>query len=228
MPKIIHKTLRQEVMEIIRMKILNGEFQPGERIVEQELAENLGVSRGPIREALRQIEQEGLIQYTSNVGCSVKAISNQDIYEIYLLRASLETLAVKICNGNFSERCLSRMQTIVKKMSDMEDERAFDLAIEYDNAFHRCIIEDVRLERLLKLWSSLDGSNQIIFYEGLKDRRFAVRNQKIIHQEVLDAFLTHDVDTITKVLTSHYMSTIRWRLMNDHSEPIPYNVDLEL
>lgn len=66
------KTLREQIVSAIRTKILSGELTPGTRIIEQKLAEEFGSSRGPIREALRQLEQEGLVEYSRNVGCSAK------------------------------------------------------------------------------------------------------------------------------------------------------------
>lgn len=75
MSKLRYQTLRENVTKVIREKILNRELQPGMRIIEQNLSEELEVSRGPIREALRQLEQEGVVEYTRNVGCSVKEIT---------------------------------------------------------------------------------------------------------------------------------------------------------
>ena len=97
MGKLTYQTLRENVVDVIRMKIFNHELAPGMRIIEQDISDELGVSRGPIREALRQLEQEGLVEYVRNVGCSVKNITLEDIYEIYLLRATYEILAVKLC-----------------------------------------------------------------------------------------------------------------------------------
>ena len=70
MGKLDYRTLRENVADEIRMKILNGDMKPGDKIIEQELASEFGISRGPVREALRQLEQEGMVEYSRNVGCS--------------------------------------------------------------------------------------------------------------------------------------------------------------
>ena len=111
MPKLNYKTLRQEVVDEIRQKILEGEFKPGDRMKENEIAELFGVSR-EVREALRQIEQEGLVRYERNVGCSVAAVTEQDIYEVCLLRATLEILAVRLNKGNFSAESLQQIERV--------------------------------------------------------------------------------------------------------------------
>lgn len=134
MPKLNYKTLRQEVVDEIRQKILEGEFKPGDRMKENEIAELFGVSRGPVREALRQIEQEGLVRYERNVGCSVAAVTEQDIYEVCLLRATLEILAVRLNKGNFSAESLQQMRESLERMKALEDD-LYQLAQE-DNYFH--------------------------------------------------------------------------------------------
>ena len=102
MSGLTYRTLRENVAAAIRMKILNQELAPGTRIVEQNLSKEFGISRGPIREALRQLEYEGLVEYTRNAGCSVKEITAADVFELYLLRSSYEILAVRLCDGQFT------------------------------------------------------------------------------------------------------------------------------
>lgn len=72
MSELLYQTLRESVVNAIRTKIMNHQIRPGERIVEMELAHEFQTSRGPIREALRQLENEGIVEYTRNVGCSVR------------------------------------------------------------------------------------------------------------------------------------------------------------
>lgn len=229
MAELIFKTLRQEVAGAIRMKILTGELKPGERIVEQDIASDLGVSRGPVREALRQIEQEGLIEYTRNVGCSVKKITDEDIYEIYLLRATLEILAVKLCNGNISSESIRDMEQALEKMGAME-EKDFDTSITYDNLFHGCVIRQVNLPRLGNLWTGLNPSNIISYYAGSTDRAAAVKRQYPIHKALFDAYLTREPRIINKAIMDHYMLTIRRRLQEKGSsrEDFNYAIDFDI
>ncbi|MDE7053289.1 MAG: GntR family transcriptional regulator, partial [Oscillospiraceae bacterium] len=97
MGQLSYRTLRENVEAALRMKILSRELAPGTRVVEQNLSKEFGVSRGPIREALRQLEHEGLVEYVRNAGCSVKKITAEDLYELYLMRSSYEILSVELC-----------------------------------------------------------------------------------------------------------------------------------
>ena len=75
MTELGYRTLRENIVDIIRKRIINRELQPGQKIVEQELAKEFKTSRAPIREALRELENEGLVEYVRNAGCSVKEIT---------------------------------------------------------------------------------------------------------------------------------------------------------
>ena len=113
MGKLSHCTLREKIVEEIRTKILDQELISGMRIIEEDLAEEFGVSRGPIREALRQLEQEGMIEYKRNAGCSVRKVTLEDIKEIYMLSSNYEIMAVQSYDGNFSDEDIKRMDTIL-------------------------------------------------------------------------------------------------------------------
>jgi len=78
------------VLESLREQIINGILQPQEKLVEAEIARKFGLSRGPVREALRQLAVEGLVDYCPNKGCTVALLSPQDAYEVFFLRGSLE------------------------------------------------------------------------------------------------------------------------------------------
>ncbi|MCI8478679.1 MAG: GntR family transcriptional regulator [Oscillospiraceae bacterium] len=211
MPVLRFKTLREEVVDVLRMKILDGTLKPGARIVEQEVAADLGISRGPIRESLRQLEQEGLIEYTRNVGCSVKEIGDQDIYEIYLLRATYEILAVKLCQGQFTQEALTAMKKVLEQMKGLEEED-FHTSIDYDNSFHAAIIHLPGLPRLSAAWTALNSGNIITYYAGSADHAAAVKRQYPIHAALYEACCTKDMQGICDAIMDHYMLTIRRRM----------------
>lgn len=211
MGKLTYQTLRENVVDIIRAKIFSHELVPGARIIEQEISDELGVSRGPIREALRQLEQEGLVEYTRNVGCSVKNITLEDIYEIYLLRATYEILSVKLCGGNFSHTALEEMDKALELMRTLS-ETDYEASISYDNMLHKAIVRSTGLPRLMKSWSDLDYGNAINYYAGNPDSRAMIERQYPIHKELVDICRSGHVEDICKAISDHYMRTVRRRL----------------
>lgn len=88
--KTSNTTTSEIVLESLREQIINGILQPQEKLVEAEIARKFGLSRGPVREALRQLAVEGLVDYCPNKGCTVALLSPQDAYEVFFLRGSLE------------------------------------------------------------------------------------------------------------------------------------------
>ena len=229
MSKIVRQTLREQVANEIRMKILTGELREKTKIVEQDIAEELGVSRAPVREALRQLEQEGVVEYTSHVGCTVKKFTAHDVYEVYLLRANLEILSIKMCEGHFSQETLEKMEGIVAKMRDVDTIERFDETIDNDNAFHECIINESKMERLHTLWDGMSNENTIVFYRGVGKRDYVIHNQERIHKRVLDALKTGDVDHMCRVLGEHYMETIKSYLFDHGIDPasFPYKMNIQ-
>lgn len=211
MGQLIYQTLRENVADAIRMKILNHEVPMGARIIEQEVAAELGVSRGPVREALRQLEQEGLLEYTRNAGCSVKKITLEDIYEIYLLRATYEVLAAKLCGGQFTKKTLAEMENALVQMKDLE-EKDFDRAITLDNMLHYAIIQETKLPRLVKSWSDLNYGNVISYYEGSPDRKAATKRQYPIHKQLFQVCCTGNCTEICQAIMDHYMLAIHRRM----------------
>ncbi|MCI9228158.1 MAG: GntR family transcriptional regulator [Dorea sp.] len=216
MGKLAFKTLRENVSEEIRLKILNQELTPGMRIIEQDLSDELGVSRGPIREALRQLEQEGMVEYTRNVGCSVREITIQDIYETYLLRSNYEMIAVRLYEAQFTDEEIARMEEALELMKNLTIEN-YSKLVSYGCMFHGVIIEKAGLARLKKAWQDQEYGEIISCNAGFVDKQTVLERQYPIHRELVDICKTRDVEAICNAISDHYMLTIK-RLKSEEQE----------
>lgn len=205
------KTLREQVYGFIKSKIINGEIKPGEKINEYEFAKELGISRGPVREALRQIEQEGLVQYMPNRGCMVTKLTDKEMYEMGMIRANLEMLAADVCEGNFSDATIHILEQCVDEMEKYEKEKALEKVIEADQKFHEAIVKEPGLLHLQKLWHTLDGTNVAIFfcrnYDGRLCESFLVSKN---HRRFVEGIKTKELDRIKKELKWHYMGAVTY------------------
>ncbi|MCD8223572.1 MAG: GntR family transcriptional regulator [Clostridiales bacterium] len=208
MGRLEYRTLRENIADVIRMKIVNQELKPGDHIVEAELANEFGISRGPIREALRQLENEGLIEYKRNVGCSVKQITIQDSYEIYLMRIGYETMSVRLVGGKIPGDTLKRMEDILDKMKNLDAEH-YDKVFAHDNEFHGELVKMVNMPRLYQAWCTLNYGSVISGYAENIDKKYVVSRQYILHKELVDACRTGDTKSICRAISEHYMKTIR-------------------
>ncbi len=215
MGELAYRTLRENVVSEIRLKILNGELKPGMRIVEQSLSKEFGISRGPIREALRQLEQEGLIHYTRNTGCTVNEITISDMYEIYLLRCTLEATSVRECGGTFTEAELDQMEQILEEMRTLQEGDLHGLVV-CDHRLHRIIIQRAGLPRMNKIWEDLNYGSYIAGTHSSPYRDNLAQRQYIIHRELVDVLRTGDVEAICSKLVEHYIVPLR-RVMESES-----------
>lgn len=217
-----HATLRQQVAEILRSEILRGKYLPGDRIVEAEIAEKLEISRGPVREAIRQLEEEGLVTYSNNKGCSVTTLDPMDAWEIYLLRAELESLAITLCKGDVGTKALMEMEASIKKMAQAAELGDIAEMVAQDHNFHSAICKACNRKRLYKLWSSLNSTSYAIFLTVISANVRPVGDIAPLHTEVLEALATHNEELACQVIRNHYLSTgkelIRKRNGNSLSE----------
>lgn len=199
------KTLREQIVGILRKKIFNGEIKPGERIKEMELADAFQVSRGPIREALRQIEQEGLIEYAPHKGCVVRTLTLDNINEVYLIRSNLECLAVRMFDGKMSESGISSLEKAVEEIGRAAQKRDLYRIVHWDEEFHSTIVGESGSKRLKQMWGFLEGENAATYFtmneENLMPIDFLERNHRII----LDEIRSGTVETISRIIEEHYM-----------------------
>ncbi len=131
-----HWSLTEQVFETLQESILNGELKPGDPLPEIRLSEELGVSRTPVREALRKLELEGLVKTIPNRGTFVVGISEKDIEDIYTIRMYIEGLAAKWAAANITDELLEEMRSIVELQKFYAEKNDPFQVWQLDSRFH--------------------------------------------------------------------------------------------
>jgi DNA-binding GntR family transcriptional regulator len=147
--------LRDQVRDLLLARVLSGEYPPGSRLVETRIAQELGVSQAPVREALRDLEQLGCVEYEPFRGSSVRAPSVEDLLDAYPVRAALEGVACRLAAGRISDADLDRLAALIEEMrraGEAGDAHAESTA---DAAFHATIVEAAGNPTLTRQWRQL-------------------------------------------------------------------------
>src|SRR6056297_3263879 len=150
-----YKTVRDAVFESIRKGILNGYFKPGERIIESQLAEKMNVSRTPIREALRRLEVENLVENLPRKGMIVSTLKDSQVIEIFNIRGALEGLAVDIAIDKLDDELIINLQKCIDKMTEAVKSDDIDMQIEYNTKFHEHILRKTDSPMLVNMLHNL-------------------------------------------------------------------------
>lgn len=151
--EVRRNNLASDVADILRDAITKGELAPGTRLIEQDVSQQLGISRGPLREALRLLETEGLVKSYPGRGSFVAELSEKDIVEIYSLRTILEEEAIRLATRNSSREDQMELEKILEDMFQAAKEDNHALVLDLDLHFHQKIWEMAdhsRLEAFLK------------------------------------------------------------------------------
>lgn len=202
---IVKRTLWEQIADALREDIIRGKIMPGERIVEEEIAEKFHVSRGPVREALRHIEEEGLIIYESHKGCTVREISYEEMQEKYLVRSTLEILAVRLIAGNLSEEYEEKMKDCLKEMDDAAKEKDVYRILCLDEEFHSCIVKAAKCDTLYKVWATLRESNIRAHYTLEAESIIPFDVIRKNHEVLLKGLKELSVEETSRLIEEHYM-----------------------
>ncbi len=195
-------SLRQQALTALRRAITTGQLPPGTHLVETELSDALQISRGTLREAMRQLQQEGLITAGARGRLSVRHLQEKEIKDLFDVRAALESLAArKLCELPDRSAAATALRKAVTEMQRWEASNLED-RIEADLMFHRTLCHLTGNDTLLHSWMSLEGSFRMSIMYGGVDR--AVKNMNAArHQEIVDAIETGDADQAAAKVRDH-------------------------
>lgn len=197
--------LRDVVFNTLREAILKGELKPGERLMELQLAAKLGVSRTPIREAIRMLEQEGLAVTVPRKGAEVAKMTEKDMEDVLQIREALDELAASRACERISEDELAELRHTMHEFEEYTKSGNLKMIAEADVRFHDIIYRATGNSKLVNMLNNLREQMYRYRVEYLKDEK----NYPILikeHSEIVDGLSEKDRDRVTAAMHRHVMN----------------------
>ena len=198
-------TLRERALEALRTAIISGQYRPGDHLGEEELAGRLGVSRGTVREALRHLQQEGLVTAGARGMLRVHSLSPAEIRELFQVRGALEGLAVTLLIASPTrDAAISRLR---RALSDLDDpDHDFSAHIDADLGFHLLLCQLTGNSVLVDAWQHLEGRVRITIFSD-NERHLNILSGGH-HAPIVDAIEEGDAEQAVKILRDHMMLAV--------------------
>jgi DNA-binding GntR family transcriptional regulator len=201
-------TTTQHALDGLRRAIVAGALRPGQRVAQEDVARQLGVSIAPLREALRTLEQEGQVTYLPRRGYFITALEVADLEEIYALRAILEERAARHALGTLDRDALERVLAAARDCAEAVNRGDVTAEIEANRRFHFAILQSpgqphtLRLIRLL--WDRTEAY-RALYYNSEAERRASLR----AHERIVKALRRSDADRLVAELADHRERALR-------------------
>ncbi|MDO5145578.1 MAG: GntR family transcriptional regulator [Eubacteriales bacterium] len=197
--------LRDVVFNTLRRAIITGEFAPGERLMEISLANRLGVSRTPVREAIRKLELEGLVIMIPRKGAQVAKITEKNLRDVIEIRSVLEEFAASLACERIDEQGMKRLREAHQQFVEAVEHDDILTIVEKDEQFHDAIFQSTCNDRLIPIINNLREQFYRYRMEYVKD----IRQHNILvteHEELLHAIFSHDSETARRIMHTHLIN----------------------
>ena len=201
-PMMESRPIREIAYEVLKHAIITGEIPAGERIVETDYADRLHISRTPLREALRKLERDGLVEYVLRRGVVVRAFTIADVEEIYTIRNSLEMLTLPAIIEKATAEDIESLRSQLREMDDLIEARDFDALSPVTRAFHRQLTNICGQNRILRVLESQD--QYITRFSAIsiaqENRRTAAHQE---HHEMVNLLEKRDLPGLEALVHKH-------------------------
>lgn len=201
-----YQPLRDMVFDVLMNAIMLGQLSPGERLLEVQLAEEMGVSRTPVREAIRRLELEGFVVMVPRKGAYVAGLSVADVEAVFEIRTALETLAVRLAAQRMEAEDFRQLDELAAKMKDTWQEGNVENWVALDASFHELLYKFSRNERLVQMMNNI--MEQLSRYRIISLANKEVRHNSLSeHEAVMDALRRHDSEAAAEAAAQHITNT---------------------
>ena len=197
-----YKPLREVIFNTIREAIIMGELKPGQRLMEVHLAEKMGVSRTPVREAIRKLELEGLVNMVPRKGAHVAGLSTKDIMDVLEVRASLDSLATGLCAQRIKDEELAELEHIHTQFIKYVGKDNLQGSIKKDVEFHDIIYRASRNDKLIQIANNLREQVhrfRVIYMKDYSSFYDIIEE----HKKILDSIKAKDSDGAMSAAKNH-------------------------
>jgi DNA-binding GntR family transcriptional regulator len=200
-PSLSRAVLREQIRERILQRILDGHYEPGERIVENRLMKEYGVSQAPIREALRDLDAMRFVESEAHRGVRVRLISHKELGEMYPVRAALEEVAGRAAAPVITDEVLALLDAQIEAMRAAVASEDTTAQLRHDVRFHEIIVEAAGNALLLEVWRSLNAEvRTLVTYVRLHASQLNVVEA---HLPIVEALRQRDPELAGKEMRGH-------------------------
>lgn len=210
--KVRLPSLAAQVYEHVRADVIRGVLPPGHKIVELEVAEQMGTSQGPVREALQRLEHEGLVERVARSATFVTQILDDELYELSHIRSVIEGFAISRTAQIITDEQVDELDELVSKMTSAARDDDIMLLADIDMEFHRRICEWSGNASLLRVWLPLSGQIQRFIVHSHPHQYPDLVHVATRHQPIVDALRRREPETASRILREHVM--LIWNEVN--------------
>lgn len=204
----VHNSLAEKVAEILRTRILQGEYQIGEKLIESRIAAEFQVSRTPIRDAFRELEKEQLVEYIPNKGCFAKGFSREDMLDIFDVRREVEQLAIRRVIAQAADDDLARLDQLLGEMRWYTVQQDRPKILEANEAFHQTLYRLTGSRFIVRMMRTYQEYIQLA-------RREALRRDENLeeifreHEAIARAVIARDESAAVDAVAEHMRNSAR-------------------
>jgi len=200
--KVVRKSLKDQIKKILIERIVEGTLLPGDRIKELQVAQELGTSQAPVREAIRCLETLGYVDHIPHVGAMVKSFNRRELEEAYQVREAVEVFAVAGLGEDARDPVLAVLDQCLADMQTAVEQREIQLLTRADNRFHRAIVEFSGNATMVSVWDSLKIQAQVV--GTLVEAAMPLQTIYELHPPIVEAFRQQRSHDAAALLTDHY------------------------
>ncbi len=195
-------SLAEEITSILRSRIITGEYEMGEKLIENKIAKELKVSRTPVRDAFKELTKDGLVEYVPNKGCFAKGFSKKDMADIYKVRTAVEQLAIEMAIENKDEETMQKLREQLEVINFYTEQKMSDRLLQANEEFHNLIYQMTKSRFIVQVLKSY----QDYVHLARKSTLSKETNLPEIYQEhvqILETLEAGDIERAKEVDAKH-------------------------